>query len=73
MTDELGSPLSLLREEVALKDQLARLNAMKRVKMIGDVMGPEATRAELIPYLESIVDEDDEFDFHVVCEFYYRN
>ncbi|CAM9700590.1 unnamed protein product [Chrysoparadoxa australica] len=33
---------------------------MRRLKTVGDVLGPEGVRKELMPYLETIADDDDE-------------
>lgn len=53
--DELGgtSPLQLLQDDFESSDQEIRLKALKRVKLVADVLGPEVTRSELIPFINS--------------------
>ncbi|CAM9427017.1 unnamed protein product [Ectocarpus sp. 12 AP-2014] len=60
--DELGgtSPLQLLQDDFESSDQEIRLKALKRVKLVADVLGPEVTRSELIPFINTIVEDDDE-------------
>lgn len=55
ITDELGgtSPLQLLQDDFESSDQEIRLKALKRVKLVADVLGPEVTRSELIPFINS--------------------
>lgn len=54
-SDELGgtSPLQLLQDDFESSDQEIRLKALKRVKLVADVLGPEVTRSELIPFINS--------------------
>lgn len=53
--DDLGgtSPLQLLQDDFESSDQEIRLKALKRIKLVADVLGPEATRSELIPFINS--------------------
>lgn len=55
VSDELGgtSPLQLLQDDFESSDQEIRLKALKRVKLVADVLGPEVTRSELIPFINS--------------------
>lgn len=43
--------MELLVEEVAGEDDFARVKAFKRIRMIAEALGPEATEAELMPFL----------------------
>lgn len=54
-TDDLGetTPLQLLQDDFESTDQEIRLKAIKRVKLVADVLGPEVTRSELIPFINS--------------------
>ena len=45
-------PLQLLRGDFESSDQEIRLKALKRVKLVADVLGPEVTRSELIPFID---------------------
>ncbi|CAM9338425.1 unnamed protein product [Discosporangium mesarthrocarpum] len=60
--DDLGgtSPLQLLQDDFSSSDQEIRLKAIKRVKLVADVLGPEVTRSELIPFINKILEDDDE-------------
>jgi hypothetical protein len=53
-------PLQLLQDDFKSVDQETRVRAIKRCKLVGDVIGPEQTRSQLIPFLTSIADDDDE-------------
>jgi hypothetical protein len=45
------APLELLAEEVENEDDYVKLNAYKRVRLIAEALGPEATEASLLPFL----------------------
>lgn len=45
------NPMNLLTEEMKSDEPEIRINAMKRLRTISRVLGPERTRAELIPYI----------------------
>ncbi|CAM9842041.1 unnamed protein product, partial [Phaeothamnion confervicola] len=44
-------PLQLLQDDFSSSDQEVRLKAIKRVRIVAEVMGPDATRANLIPFI----------------------
>lgn len=56
------APLELLAEEVENEDDYVKLNAYKRVRLIAEALGPEATEASLLPFLLDKINEplDDE-------------
>lgn len=43
----------MLQDDFESSDQEIRLKALKRVKLVADVLGPEVTRSELIPFINS--------------------
>lgn len=43
----------MLQDDFESSDQEIRLKALKRVKLVADVLGPELTRSELIPFINS--------------------
>lgn len=45
--------MQLLQDDFESSDQEIRLKALKRVKLVADVLGPEVTRSELIPFINS--------------------
>lgn len=44
----------MLRDDFESSDQEIRLKALKRVKLVADVLGPEVTRSELIPFIDGV-------------------
>lgn len=67
--DELGgtSPLQLLQDDFESSDQEIRLKALKRVKLVADVLGPEVTRSELIPFINSECGSTWLFTWWLIC------
>lgn len=53
-------PIAVLLDELKNDDLQLRLNATRRIKTIADALGPERTRAELLPFLTEIIDDEDE-------------
>lgn len=43
--------MELLAEEVEGEDDYARLRAFKRIRVVAEALGPEATEAQLLPFL----------------------
>ncbi len=41
------------------------MKAVRRLKMVGDVLGPEAVRSELLPWLLTLDYDDDEVCVYV--------
>lgn len=54
------SALALLAEEMKEEDTVARITAMKRLRMVAAAMGPERARSELLPFLDEHMEEEDE-------------
>lgn len=53
-------PIAILLEELKNDNLQLRLNATRRIKTIADALGPERTRAELLPFItDNIYFEDD--------------
>lgn len=53
-------PIAMLVDELKNDDIQLRLNATRRLKTIASALGPERTRAELLPFLTDTMDDDDE-------------
>lgn len=51
-TEEPG-PLDLLKSELSQDDTYLKVNALHRVAVVATVLGPEATRRDLLPFLNS--------------------
>lgn len=56
---KMDSPQVLL-EELRSDDSQARLNAIRRLAVVADALGPDRTRNELVPYLTASLDAEDE-------------
>lgn len=50
---EEPSPLDLLKSELSQDDTFLKVNAIHRICVIATVLGPEATRRDLLPFLNS--------------------
>lgn len=57
---EYIQPVALLMDELKSEDISVRVEAMRRIKTIALALGPERSRNELVPFLESSLDEEDE-------------
>jgi len=53
-------PSQMFLEEIQQEDQLRRLEAAKKVLAVAAVIGAERTCSELLPVLNSVVEEDEE-------------
>eukprot|EP01016_Furgasonia_blochmanni_P041612 TRINITY_DN542_c0_g1_i13.p1 TRINITY_DN542_c0_g1~~TRINITY_DN542_c0_g1_i13.p1 ORF type:complete len:580 (+),score=152.85 TRINITY_DN542_c0_g1_i13:214-1953(+) len=66
---ETVNPLDLLKEEMDSDEIAVRINAIHRLKIVGTVLGGEAIKAQLLPYLDSLIKkEDDEVLFAIAEE-----
>lgn len=50
---EEQSPLDLLKWELGQDDTYLKVNALHRVSIVATVLGAEATRRDLLPFLSS--------------------
>mmetsp|Transcript_55789 Transcript_55789/g.126035 ORF Transcript_55789/g.126035 Transcript_55789/m.126035 type:complete len:596 (+) Transcript_55789:102-1889(+) len=53
-------PVAVLIDELRNDDIKLRLNSIKHLGDIAIALGPERTREELLPFLQDIIDDDDE-------------
>lgn len=53
-------PIAVLLDELKHEDIQLRLNATRRIKTIAEALGPERTRAELLPFITETIDDEDE-------------
>lgn len=53
-------PVAVLIDELRHDDLQLRLNSIRNLSTIATALGPERTREELVPFLQEIVDDDDE-------------
>jgi len=58
--DERLYPVAVLIDELRHDDIHLRLNSIKKLGTIATALGPERTREELMPFLQEIIDDDDE-------------
>jgi hypothetical protein len=47
------SPFDFFRQETSNTDVIIRTEAMKKMGIIAALMGPEKTRSDMLPYLQS--------------------
>jgi len=53
-------PVAVLIDELRHDDLRSRLNSIKHLRTIATALGAERTREELVPFLQEIIDDDDE-------------
>mmetsp|Transcript_31456 Transcript_31456/g.91987 ORF Transcript_31456/g.91987 Transcript_31456/m.91987 type:complete len:596 (+) Transcript_31456:44-1831(+) len=53
-------PVAVLIDELRHEDMQLRLNSIKNLGTIATALGQERTREELLPFLQEIIDDDDE-------------
>jgi len=53
-------PVAVLIDELRHDDLQLRLNSIRNLSTIATALGPERTRDELLPFLQEIIDDDDE-------------
>jgi serine/threonine-protein phosphatase 2A regulatory subunit A len=53
-------PVAVLIDELRHDDLQLRLNSIRNLGTIATALGPQRTREELIPFLQDIIDDDDE-------------
>lgn len=58
--NEYIEPVALLMDELKSEDTTVRVESMRRLRTIALALGPERTRTELIPFLQSSLDDEDE-------------
>jgi len=52
--------VAVLIDELRHDDLQLRVNAIKQLRTIATALGPERTREELLPFLQEIIDDDDD-------------
>jgi serine/threonine-protein phosphatase 2A regulatory subunit A len=69
------TPIDLLKEEMSSGEVFIKVNAIHRLKILATILGPEATRTSLVPYLTSkkltqsaLLNEEDEVLFALAEE-----
>lgn len=63
------SPLDLLKEEMNNDETYIRVNAIHRIKVIATIIGKDAVRTQLLPYLTTLLNESEEVLFALANEF----
>ncbi|CAG9321282.1 unnamed protein product [Blepharisma stoltei] len=62
------NPLELLREELTTDEVYVKVNAIHRLQIVATVLGPEQVKSQLLPYLATLTNEDDEVLFALAQE-----
>lgn len=60
MVDDEVSPMELLREELKSEEVETRIKSIRRLRMIAQALGAERTRAELVPAVQEVIEDEDE-------------
>lgn len=68
MTTEYVNPMDLLKEEMDNDDIAIRVNAIHRIKIICTILGPENTKSQLLPFLESLIKKEDDEVLFAIAE-----
>lgn len=55
-----GLPVNVLIDDLKHDDIRKRINSVKNLNIIASALGPERTRLELIPFLNELMDDEDE-------------
>jgi serine/threonine-protein phosphatase 2A regulatory subunit A len=53
-------PIAVLIDELRNDDKEKRLNAIRNIRTICIALGPERCRHELLPYIQDLLDDDEE-------------
>ena len=53
-------PIALLIDELKSQDQKKRISSVKSLDTVARALGPERTRLELLPYINELMDDDEE-------------
>lgn len=62
------APVAVLIDELRNPDLQIRLNSFRQLSLIGQALGPQRTRDELVPYLHEFIDDDDDEVLLVLSE-----
>jgi len=54
------SPIGVLIDELKAEDPKRRINSIKSFPTIASAIGPDRTRSELLPFVNELLDDDDE-------------
>lgn len=55
-----NQPITTWIDELRCNDKNKKINALKNLDKIAQVLGAERTRDELIPYVSELIDDEDE-------------
>ncbi|CAK74945.1 unnamed protein product (macronuclear) [Paramecium tetraurelia] len=55
-----GMPINLIIDELKSDDIRKRIHSVKHLDLIASTIGPERTKNELIPFIQELLDDDDE-------------
>jgi serine/threonine-protein phosphatase 2A regulatory subunit A len=63
------SPLDLFKEEMTHDETYIRVNAIHRIPIVATIIGKDAVRTQLLPYLSTLLGENEEVLFSLAHEF----
>ena len=68
MDDDESDTILCLIDEIKSEDHTTKLNAIKSLETIAQVIGQERTREELVPYTAELLDDDNEETVYTVTD-----
>ena len=60
LENKTGMPVNLIIDEIKSDDIRKRINSVKNLNLIASTIGPERSRNELVPFLQELLDDEDE-------------
>ena len=58
--NKTGLPINILIDELKSEDIRKRVNSLKNLPVIASTIGPDRTKNELVPFINELLDDEDE-------------
>lgn len=62
------NPFDLFKEEMTSDEVSIRVNAVHRLRTVVTVMGPDAFRSQILPYVEGLIKKEDDEVLHAIAD-----
>jgi serine/threonine-protein phosphatase 2A regulatory subunit A len=60
LENKTGMPVNLIIDEIKSDDIRKRITSVRNLNLIASTIGPERSRNELVPFLQELLDDEDE-------------
>ena len=60
LENKTGMPVNIIIDELKSDDIRKRIHSVKHIPLIASTIGPDRTKNELIPFLQELLDDEDE-------------